>query len=52
MRPSRSERFRVIYEANHHRILGYALRRMASAEDARDRATIGVSLGGKPKGRG
>jgi RNA polymerase sigma factor (sigma-70 family) len=32
---ARGERFRAIYEANYHRILGYALRR-ASEEDAAD----------------
>jgi RNA polymerase sigma-70 factor (ECF subfamily) len=34
--PSRSERFRVIYEANYSRILGYAARRTNSPEDASD----------------
>jgi RNA polymerase sigma factor (sigma-70 family) len=32
---ARHDRFRVIYEANYHRVLGYALRR-ASEEDAAD----------------
>lgn len=32
----RRERFRVAYDANYSRILGYALRRTASAEDAAD----------------
>jgi RNA polymerase sigma-70 factor (ECF subfamily) len=33
---SQHERFRDLYEANYARILGYALRRTASAEDAAD----------------
>jgi len=33
---SRAERFRGIYEAHHHRILGYALRRVEMPEDAAD----------------
>jgi RNA polymerase sigma factor (sigma-70 family) len=32
----RRERFRAIYEANYHRILGYALRRCAGPDDAAD----------------
>lgn len=31
-----SERFRALYAANFHRILGYALRRVATPEDAAD----------------
>lgn len=34
--PGRRARFEAIYDANHDRILGYALRRADSAEDARD----------------
>jgi RNA polymerase sigma-70 factor (ECF subfamily) len=32
----RRERFRLIYQASYHRILGYALRRASSPEDAAD----------------
>jgi RNA polymerase sigma-70 factor (ECF subfamily) len=34
--PERRERFRALYEAGFPRLLGYALRRTESAEDARD----------------
>ena len=34
-----SERFRSVYAANFHRILGYALRRVATPEDAADVAS-------------
>jgi RNA polymerase sigma factor (sigma-70 family) len=34
--PARRERFRVLYEANYARILGYALRRCPDPEDAAD----------------
>jgi RNA polymerase sigma factor (sigma-70 family) len=33
---SRRARFRVVYEANYHRVLGYVLRRAPSREDAED----------------
>jgi RNA polymerase sigma factor (sigma-70 family) len=33
---SRLARFRAVYDGNYHRILGYALRRTASREDAED----------------
>jgi RNA polymerase sigma factor (sigma-70 family) len=33
---SRRARFRAIYDTNYHRVLGYALRRTASREDAED----------------
>jgi RNA polymerase sigma-70 factor (ECF subfamily) len=33
---NRAERFRHVYEAHHHRILGYALRRVERPEDAAD----------------
>jgi RNA polymerase sigma-70 factor, ECF subfamily len=32
----RQARFRVVYDANYHRVLGYALRRTPSREDAED----------------
>ena len=32
----RRARFRAVYEANYHRVLGYVLRRTASREDAED----------------
>jgi RNA polymerase sigma factor (sigma-70 family) len=32
----RQARFRVLYDASYHRVLGYALRRTASREDAED----------------
>jgi RNA polymerase sigma factor (sigma-70 family) len=35
-RSSRLTRFRAVYETNYHRVLGYALRRAASREDAED----------------
>jgi RNA polymerase sigma factor (sigma-70 family) len=35
-RASRRARFRAVYDANYHRILGYALRRAASRQDAED----------------
>jgi RNA polymerase sigma factor (sigma-70 family) len=34
--PARRERFRILYEANYARILGYALRRCPDPEDAAD----------------
>ena len=37
---SRAERFRGIYEAHHHRILGYALRRVEMPEDAADEVRL------------
>ncbi len=33
---SRRARFRAVYDANYHRVLGYALRRAATREDAED----------------
>jgi len=33
---SRRARFRVVYDANYHRVLGYVLRRAATREDAED----------------
>jgi len=33
---SRRARFRAVYEANYHRVLGYVLRRAATREDAED----------------
>jgi RNA polymerase sigma factor (sigma-70 family) len=33
---SRRARFRAVYDANYHRVLGYALRRTATREDAED----------------
>jgi RNA polymerase sigma factor (sigma-70 family) len=33
---SRRARFRAVYDVNYHRVLGYALRRTASREDAED----------------
>ena len=33
---SRRARFRAVYDTNYHRVLGYALRRTASREDAED----------------
>jgi RNA polymerase sigma factor (sigma-70 family) len=35
-RTSRQARFRAVYDSNYHRVLGYALRRAASREDAED----------------
>ncbi len=35
-RHSRLARFRAVYDTNYHRVLGYALRRTASREDAED----------------
>jgi RNA polymerase sigma factor (sigma-70 family) len=33
---SRRARFRAVYDANYHRVLGYAIRRAATREDAED----------------
>jgi RNA polymerase sigma factor (sigma-70 family) len=35
-RSSRRARFRAVYDANYHRVLGYVLRRTSSREDAED----------------